>query len=156
MPLDLIDGKSTLPQVVAWCHQATSHYLSQCWPRSLSPYGVIRPQWVNVQDWLLEAWLCHDMSRSALDQAVVCCLTAPTVANTLTDPIMLTYSQQHIHEWFQCIFSGSTLANMYLNIIHVFYSKITVIFPSSKCVDMMVPYLIRPFCQPYIVLWYHW
>ena len=47
MPMDLTDGKSTLVQVMAWCHQATSHYLSQCWPKSLSPYGVIRPQWVN-------------------------------------------------------------------------------------------------------------
>ena len=25
--------------VMAWCRQATSHYLSQCWPRSMSPYG---------------------------------------------------------------------------------------------------------------------
>ena len=39
--------KSTLVQVTAWCHQATSHCLSQCWPRSLSPCGVTRPQWVN-------------------------------------------------------------------------------------------------------------
>ena len=48
MPMDLTDGKSTLVQVMAWRGQATSHYLSQCWPRSLSPYGVIRPQWVNL------------------------------------------------------------------------------------------------------------
>ena len=27
--------KSTLVQVMAWCRQATSHYLSQCWPRSM-------------------------------------------------------------------------------------------------------------------------
>ena len=47
MPLDLTDDKSTLVQVMAWCRQAPSHYLSQCWPRSMSPYGVIRPQWVN-------------------------------------------------------------------------------------------------------------
>ena len=32
---------------MAWCHQATSHYLIQCWPRSLSPYDVTRPQWVK-------------------------------------------------------------------------------------------------------------
>ena len=32
---------------MAGCCQATSHYLSQCWPRSMSPYGVTRPQWVN-------------------------------------------------------------------------------------------------------------
>ena len=47
MPMDLTDGKSTLVQVMAWCRQATSHYPSQCWPRSLSPYDVTRPQWVN-------------------------------------------------------------------------------------------------------------
>ena len=45
MPLELTDIKSTLVQAMAWCCQATSHYLSQCWPRSLSPY---RPQWVNA------------------------------------------------------------------------------------------------------------
>ena len=39
--------KSTLVQVMAWCRQATSHYLSQCWPRSMLPYGVTRPQWVK-------------------------------------------------------------------------------------------------------------
>ena len=49
MPLDLTDGKSTLVQVMAWCRQATSHYLSQCWPRSMSPNGVTRPQWVKPQ-----------------------------------------------------------------------------------------------------------
>ena len=47
MSLDLTDDKSTLVQVMAWCRQATSHYLSQWWPRSLSPYGVTGPQWVK-------------------------------------------------------------------------------------------------------------
>ena len=28
-------------------YQATSHYLNQCWPRSMSPYGATRPQWVK-------------------------------------------------------------------------------------------------------------
>ena len=32
---------------MAWCHQATSHYLYKCWHRSIPPYGVIKPQWVN-------------------------------------------------------------------------------------------------------------
>ena len=44
MSLDFTDDQSTLVQVMAWCHQATSHYLSQCWPRSLWPYGVTRRQ----------------------------------------------------------------------------------------------------------------
>ena len=47
MPIDLNDDKSTLVEVMAWCRQATSHYLSQCWPRSVSPNGITRPQWVN-------------------------------------------------------------------------------------------------------------
>ena len=34
--LKAIDDKSTLIQVVAWCCQAPSHYLNQCWLRSLS------------------------------------------------------------------------------------------------------------------------
>ena len=48
MPQDLTDDKSTLVQEMAWCRQATTHYLSQCWLSSLSPYGAARPQWVNT------------------------------------------------------------------------------------------------------------
>ena len=55
MSLDFIDDQSTLVQVMAWCRQATSHYMSQCWPRSMSPFGVNRPQWVNA---CLIALLC--------------------------------------------------------------------------------------------------
>ena len=35
---------------MAWCRQATSHYLNQCWPRSRTPYDVTRPQCVKVVD----------------------------------------------------------------------------------------------------------
>ena len=49
MPQNPSDDKSTLVQVMAWCRQAASHYLSQCCPRSLSPYGVSRPQWVKTR-----------------------------------------------------------------------------------------------------------
>ena len=47
MPLNLTDEKSTLVQVMGWCRQATSHYLSQCWLRSMLPNGVTRPRWVK-------------------------------------------------------------------------------------------------------------
>ena len=46
MPQSLNDEKSRLIQIMAWCRQAASHYLKQCWPRSMSPYAVIRPRWV--------------------------------------------------------------------------------------------------------------
>ena len=50
MPQDLTDDKPTMVQVMAWCRQATSHYLSQCWPRSMSPNGITRPQWIKIND----------------------------------------------------------------------------------------------------------
>ena len=45
---------------MAGCRQAPSHYLSQCWPRSLSPYGVTRPQSV------LEKWHSYPLKKSGL------------------------------------------------------------------------------------------
>ena len=50
MSLDFTDtdDKSTFVQAMAWCLQATSHYLSQCWPRSMLPYGVIGQQSINT------------------------------------------------------------------------------------------------------------
>ena len=47
MSLAFTDDQSTLIQVMAWCRQATSHYLNQCWPRSLSPYDVTRHNELN-------------------------------------------------------------------------------------------------------------
>ena len=57
MPQDLTDDKSTLVQVMASCRQATSHYLSQCWLRTLWPYGVARPQWVK---WNYQQNVCSE------------------------------------------------------------------------------------------------
>ena len=75
MSLDLIDDKSTLVQVMAWCRQATSHYLSQCWPRSMSPYGVTRPQWVTfwcIYDFLKYLFLSTKFLRAV---RIVICVT---------------------------------------------------------------------------------
>ena len=51
MPHISFDEKSTSVQVLAWFRQARSHYLTQCWHRSMSPYGILRPrpQWVKTQ-----------------------------------------------------------------------------------------------------------
>ena len=67
MSLEFNDDQSTLVQVVAWCRQAASQYLSQCWPRSLSPYGVTRPQWVMaVLDFLGQnAWWSYSDTRNS-------------------------------------------------------------------------------------------
>ena len=61
MPQYLTDHLSTLVQVMAWCRQATSHYLSQCWPTSMLPYDITRPQWVNVSV-IFQHWLRWDFT----------------------------------------------------------------------------------------------
>ena len=69
MPWNLTDDRSTLVLVMAWCRQATSHYLNQCWPRSGSPYGITKPQWVNcalVTSHVLARMSSHRASQNSL------------------------------------------------------------------------------------------
>ena len=35
---------------MAWCRQETSHYLSQCWCRSMASYSIAWPKWVKSND----------------------------------------------------------------------------------------------------------
>ena len=56
------DDKSTLVHVMAWWRQATSHYLNQCWPRSLTPYGVTG-QVLSLEwrcSWSSVGWRCSN------------------------------------------------------------------------------------------------
>ena len=48
MSQNTIDDKSTLVWVMTLCHQATNQNLSHCWPRTMSPYSITRPQWVKL------------------------------------------------------------------------------------------------------------
>ena len=77
MPQDLTDEKSTLVQVMAWCRQAPSHYLNQCWPRSPTPYDVTRPQWVKMWAQLQHFWcyLCiYGLSKHTFGmESMLCC-----------------------------------------------------------------------------------
>ena len=43
------DEKSTLVQVMAWYRQASSHYMNQCWLKSMTPCVATRPQWVKIR-----------------------------------------------------------------------------------------------------------
>ena len=89
MSLDHTHDKSTLVQVMAWCHQATNHYLSQCWSRSMSPNGISRPQWVNAN---------HQ------------CRRVPLVSPSY---VFSSFSKYHLivfaHHWFFC-----RMANLFL------------------------------------------
>ena len=45
MPQILIYIQSILVEIMPWCLIASSHYLIQWWPSSMSPYGVNGSQW---------------------------------------------------------------------------------------------------------------
>ena len=53
MPQNITVDWSKLIEVMVWCRQTTNHCLNRCWPRFLSPYGITRPQRVNILDWFL-------------------------------------------------------------------------------------------------------
>ena len=45
---------------MACCRQATSYYLSQCWAKYMSPYGVTRPQCVVIS---CSSWTSHNTTQ---------------------------------------------------------------------------------------------
>ena len=51
---------------MAWCRQATSHYLSQCWQRFMSPYGVTMPQYVSDKMLKIRAEWCQSVLKSRI------------------------------------------------------------------------------------------
>ena len=53
--LELTDDEATLVQVMAWCHLATSNYLSQCWPQAVKWVGVGGPYTPFLARWLTSA-----------------------------------------------------------------------------------------------------
>ena len=79
--ISLICHWTSLMSSQHWCCQATSHYLSQCWPRSQSPYGVTRPEWVKSL-WPRYAIWQHRFGLT-LVQVMAWCLTAAMVFNSL-------------------------------------------------------------------------
>ena len=88
----ILPYSTILVQVMAWCSQATSHYLSQCWTRSLLPHGVTRPEWVN-----------HRVP------------TLPWQWNSLTFPWPFTGFQGHFFGWNSKQFTDN------LNNVHRFW-----------------------------------
>ena len=42
---------------------ALNHYPNQCWPRSMVPYGVTMPQWLNWIDTIQHLW--HHRNQSS-------------------------------------------------------------------------------------------
>ena len=63
---DFTNEMSTLLQAMAWCYQALNHYFSQCWPRSMSLYGIIVLQYVNSFEYWHMKSMCTQSSNEML------------------------------------------------------------------------------------------
>ena len=82
MPKDFIDGNSRLIQVMVWCRQAASHYLSPCCPKSVPPYGVTKAQWVKMSEcnYPPPSWTWYislQRRRLGLRSSVITCVWLP-------------------------------------------------------------------------------
>ena len=71
MPLNLIDDRPTLVQVMAWYRQATSHYLNQCWPRSPAPDGVTRAYELLDQNQHISWYQLHAMNATGIELVLI-------------------------------------------------------------------------------------
>ena len=79
MSMDLTGDELTLVQVMAWCRQAASHYLNQCWLSYMTPYGATNE--LNSYDAYLQTpsnifslkngWFCQIFTRT-LFLSLVC------------------------------------------------------------------------------------
>ena len=128
---------------MAWCRQATSHYLSQCWPRSLSPFGVTRPQWVKpsycntFEDWVLAdliygypicKWVTHVLiiwqGTRILD------LTMVTRQHALLWPFLLqnVWKSFIIYIWWVILYLHVKMTYQSLNIPRFYLSCLYVCF----------------------------
>ena len=86
LPKGLLDNKTALVQIMAWCCQSATLYLKQCL-RSMMPYGFCRPQFVNSLR-PSDANRRHQ-PRPSLVQIIACCLFG---TKPLSEP-MLEYCQ---------------------------------------------------------------
>ena len=60
LSLYLPDDMTILVPVMAWCCQATSYYLSQCWPVPCHHIiAAANPSWVTQQNPQLVCWVAH-------------------------------------------------------------------------------------------------
>ena len=145
MPHNFTPEKSTLVQVMVWCRQATNHYLSQCWPRSVSPYGITRPQWVNIttiwsvcQPWTQRLMLSSMRSHSAglwngegLGPQGISCLRHILLAGSKAKGSF--HSSHFKSSWYQIKFYFEINQVLWINITVKFWVKCHFIMVYLAC-----------------------
>ena len=82
-----IDSRSALVQVMAWCCQATGHYLNQCWSRSPTPFDITRQKWFH--SWKSHLYFTGVHAALLTPVKYGCHSEGPT--DTLAKPKLWTY-----------------------------------------------------------------
>ena len=113
---------------MTWCHQTIRHHLSQCWPRSMSTYGITRPHWFNL-------------SANRLSNKCVFSIHVPCFCKPLPEP-MLTPHQQILWHSSERNFIGIIISAPDNNLKNEFENqtfKITLTSPRSQWVNSLRP-----------------
>ena len=107
MSWEITYDKSALAHVMAYCHQATSHYVSQCWPRSVWSNGVTKPQWDYYYSTGVQIVSCTLSDDSVLSESTglfnpVLCVSQWNLFWQKNKPMRLCLSNQLRpgREWF--------------------------------------------------------
>ena len=108
MPWDLAGDTSTLVQVMAWCRQATSHYPSQCWPSSMSPYGVTRPQRVKPFIFSYPKYLLIETHPKCIPLISYLNLSCNSTTSCINDPMLY-----HTQKWSQLCHQRTVFNTVY-------------------------------------------
>ena len=72
MPQNLTNKRSTLLQIMAWCHQASNHFLSKYRPRSMLPLLGLN-ELIYIYDF--ERKIFHLLSLDSLWQLIMICFS---------------------------------------------------------------------------------
>ena len=158
MPLDLTDDKSILAQVMAWCRQATSHYLSQCWPRSL--LMSLGPDELNAAMCLTLLFVFVSSCISITIQVGINNYVTTNFISWVEPPLaeVLEPVQWPTTAWINADLSSLWPSETNLSEIgiKIFFQAIT--FENAVCKTAAI--LFWPQCvkssNPRYALWYHW
>ena len=108
---DFSDGWIKLDQVMAWSHQATSHYLIQCWSRSTMPR--VGNFFRSTKDYSKSLLYYDALKKTSYFTLSVPCLIWPItviVRTSVASVIMKMYMTGFSPSWEYCFNSGPVLA----------------------------------------------
>ena len=95
MSQNISDEKSTLVQTVP--------NLSQCLPKSVMPYGVVMPKWVNINTKYIFGitlqWQCRSVVRSAINWTIYVSLGLSACGNTCVFKCPKTDLHDDVIKW---------------------------------------------------------